>query len=179
MLAAVAAAGLAFQVVHLLEHLLQAGYWFAHPTQSPWLTPWATAGRDLLAGPVGGHAGGGNELLHLAGNLVFLAALVAAVPVARHRGGRQTHTWLRRAVLLQAVHVAEHVVLTWTSLAWGQARGVTTLGWLLQPGTVEADAFRVWLHLAINAAATACALLALTPRGVSPRAAVSPLSGPD
>ena len=40
-----AVAGVAFQVFHFLEHGLQLGYWFLHPTAAPWLTPWAVLGQ--------------------------------------------------------------------------------------------------------------------------------------
>lgn len=160
-LLAVAIGGIGFQVLHFAEHLLQAGYWLARPSEPPWLTPWAAAGRDGIASVTDGRAGTGNELLHLAGNGVFLAGLAAALavtlrsPRARSEAGT---TWLRRATWLQAAHVAEHVVLTTTWLSFGEADGASTLFGALEPGTAVAGAARVWIHFALNLAATAFAV---------------------
>jgi hypothetical protein len=155
-------AGLGFQVVHFAEHLLQVGYWVRHPRSAPWLTPWAAAGRDGLAAFTDGQAGTGNELLHLLGNLVFLGGLAAAVVLGR-RGHPpiRAAVWLRRAVWLQSAHVAEHVALTTTWVAFGRAEGVSTLFGVLQPGTVIASSVRVWFHLALNLAATGATGLAV------------------
>jgi hypothetical protein len=158
-LLAIVYGAMAFQVVHALEHVLQIGYWIQHPTQPPWLTPWAEVGRDALALATDGQTGTGNELLHLGGNLIFLAGLVAAVVVARRWSVPAERTrWLRLALWLQAAHVAEHLVLTTTAIAWGAGHGASTAFGLLTPGTVLAAAVRVWLHLLLNLAATAFAV---------------------
>lgn len=152
----VAYAALAFQVVHALEHVLQIGYWLRHPTQPPWLTPWAEVGREALAAATDGRAATGDELLHLSGNLIFLIGLAAAVAVARRR--TDTASWLSWALWLQAAHVVEHALLTATAVTLGQAHGLSTGFGLLTPGTVVAGAVRVWLHLALNLTATALAV---------------------
>lgn len=152
-----ALAGLAFQAVHALEHVLQLAYWLWHPDEAPWLTPWASSGRDVLAHVAGGSASAGNELLHLVGNLIFLAALGALhrwVGAARPRS-------LRPAVVAQGLHVGEHVALTATTLTLGHAVGVTTGFGSLSPGTALATAVRVWSHFGLNLVATWFALSAL------------------
>lgn len=156
----VAGAALAFQMFHLAEHVLQAGYWLSHPSEAPWLTPWAGAGRDVLAGVAGGSADTGAELLHLVGNTIFLAGLLAAVAVVR-RGDAGPSVWLRRATMVQTAHVAEHVALTTTLVLGGRAVGATTLLGLLAPGTAVLHTTRVWSHFAINAVATVLAVLAV------------------
>lgn len=162
----VAAGGLLFQVVHALEHVLQLGYWVAHPLEAPWLTPWAAAGRDTLAVAVDGHAAGGNELLHLLGNLIFLGGLVALAVwrtrTARAGGGRT----LRWAFGTQGLHVAEHMLLVATWALAGQATGVTTLFGALEAGTAPAHSVRVLSHFALNAVATWAAVVAAVQSGL-------------
>lgn len=158
----VAVAGIAFQVIHFAEHVLQAGYWVVHPGEAPWLTPWAAASRDVLARAADGQATTGNELLHLGGNAVFLAGLIAAVVAVRasHRWDRSP--WgLRMALWAQGVHVGLHVGLTVTWLTIQQAHGLSTLFGLLEPGTVWANAMRVWVHFVINLIATVYAVIGL------------------
>ncbi|CAN5831567.1 hypothetical protein BH23ACT10_BH23ACT10_25030 [soil metagenome] len=155
------AGGLGFQVLHGAEHLLQLGYWFARPTAAPWLTPWAAFGRDLLATTTDGQPTTGAELLHLIGNAVFLAALVAgALAVRRMPHTRGIGPWLRRTLWLQGYHVVEHVSLTATWLLVGAPIGASTLFGALTPGTVAGGTTRVWIHFVINAVATWWAILA-------------------
>lgn len=158
----IALAATAFQVFHVAEHALQVGYWLLNPTEAPWLTPWAAVGRDALAATVDGRAGSGSELLHLVGNGLFLAGLVALQAAARQRDMSPARLRnLRLAVVVQGVHVAEHVVLTATWFATGEALGVSTGFGLFEAGTTLGGAVRVWFHFAINLVATLYALRAL------------------
>lgn len=155
-------AGIAFQVIHFAEHLLQAGYWVVHPGEAPWLTPWAAASRDVLARTADGHTTTGNELLHLGGNAVFLAGVIAAVMAVRASHHLARTPWgLRMAVWAQGIHVGLHVGLTVTWLTLQQAHGLSTLFGLLEPGTVLANALRVWVHFVINLVATVYAVIGL------------------
>lgn len=164
-LVAVVIMTIGFQIVHALEHVLQAGYWLLHPSDAPWLTPWAAVGRDALAGLADGHPGSGSELLHLTGNIVFLVGLVALT--ALHPPSQRIHPrWLRAALMLQGFHVGEHVLLTVTWLATGRALGTTTLFGLLE-GTVVSGV-RVWAHFLLNLIATAFTVAAVTP-AIRPR----------
>lgn len=143
---------LGFQVVHAFEHVLQLGYWAIHPTAAPWTTPWAVAGRDLLAGAADGQTGSGNELLHLFGNVIFLAGLAGLLSLLRWSDETPHHSLLV-AGWLQTAHVIEHVALTTSWFLVGRAVGVTTL-----LGTLEGSAgasVRVWAHFLINMIATA------------------------
>ena len=157
---AAAAGGLTFQVVHVVEHAAQLGYWFADRGGSPWLTPWAAGAADgigwwcALAAPSISSRSLGVEMLHLVGNLIFLAGLLAAgrVGVARP----VALAWARR---VQVFHVAEHVLLTSTFALTGSAWGLSSGFGLLHGSTLTAT--RVWFHFTINALATGCALWAL------------------
>jgi hypothetical protein len=154
----IALAALAFQAVHLVEHLAQFGYWTTHPSEAPWLTPWAAQGRDALA--VGGEAALGNELLHLLGNLVFLGGLLAMVMLFRTAGGAPGDLRsLRTATMIQGVHVAEHVALTTTSFLFGKAIGLSTFLGLVEGPAMTS--YRVWFHFLINLVASLYAARAL------------------
>jgi hypothetical protein len=157
LLIAVAAAGLGFQAIHSLEHLLQLGYWLRHPASHAWLTPWAVAGRDGLAAVTGQGPMTGMELLHLLGNAVFLAGLCATLTVIGRDRASQA---LVAVTWLQAAHLAEHVALTVTTLLTGGAIGLTTAFGAMPPGPA-ATALRVWAHFAINLGLTLYALRGL------------------
>jgi hypothetical protein len=145
----VAVFGLVFQVVHFVEHGAQLGYWFLNPTEKPWLTPWAAVGRDLLA--IDGTAAAGNELLHLLGNLIFMAGLVGLAVLAGQAGPSQ-NKYLHQALSLQGLHCLEHLLLTGTYLVWGTPFGVTTL-FGAATGTFGSS-LRVGAHFLLNLAAT-------------------------
>jgi hypothetical protein len=155
----IAAGGLGLQSVHALDHVAQVVAWVAAPDNPPFLTPWAVVGRDALA--VGGDAALGNELLHLSGNLVFLAGLLALGWLARP--ARSWSRSLRFALILQGAHVAEHVALTVTAAWMGTAIGLTTLFGTLDAGP-RLWALRVIAHFMLNAVATVAAGLAVRAR---------------
>lgn len=153
----VAAAGLLFQIIHVLEHAAQTAAWMAHPNQPPWLTPWAATGRDWLAH--GGDIALGNELLHLVGNLVFLAGLAALAGIVARFGAHRPRA-LTAALWIQGLHLAEHAALTASTAIAGTAVGVTTALGQLPPGP-GLWTLRVIAHFTINAAATVAMLCAL------------------
>lgn len=133
-LVAAVAAGLAFQVAHVLEHLVQVAVWMVSPLTGAFMTPW---GRTLVSGlsrAAGGDLAVGMELLHLIGNAVFAVTLVG---------------------------LAEHVLLTATVLTTGTATGVSTLFGVLEAGTPEAVAVRVLFHFMLNAIPTVLVVQAL------------------
>ncbi|MFP3883813.1 MAG: DUF6008 family protein [Actinomycetota bacterium] len=155
---------LTFQLVHLIEHVAQLGYWIANPFDTPWLTPWAVEGRDVLA--IGGDLALGNEFLHLLGNIIFLAGLVALVVYSR-RQAENVPSPLRAAMVVQGLHGAEHVALTATTAMWGKAAGLSTFFGLVS-GPVMTS-YRVWFHFLINLVATwfaARAVMVLHSRGL-------------
>lgn len=163
-LVGVAMGGLAFQVFHVLEHGLQFGYWLVNPSARPWLTPWAETGAEGLklwcslvpVGAASRAAACGAELLHLFGNVIFLAGLLAFAAVISSAGRRS----LRRALIVQWFHVAEHVLLTATVFVLGRPLGFSTAFGLLDAGPV-ASSYRVWFHFLVNLVATLFALAAL------------------
>jgi len=159
---AIAAGGLTFQVIHVLEHVLQLAFWAASPTSKPWLSSWAAGTADGLQYfcslvPVAGEeASIGVEMLHLTGNVVFLGALTAW-QVAMRSENRTIRT-LGIAEKVQLFHVVEHVVLVGSLIGFGKALGISTAF-----GAVEGTslvALRVWFHFTINAVATTYALRA-------------------
>lgn len=157
----VAAGALAFQVVHVVEHGLQVAVWAAEPAAQPWISPWAAETAtgvghwcSILA-PASSPNPLGTELLHLYGNVIFLAGLVVLVGLPR----LADHRLARAAVLIQGLHVLEHVVLSGTLVATGSAFGLSTQ--LDQVLPLGASTTRVLFHFGINAVATAYALAAV------------------
>jgi hypothetical protein len=147
----VAVAGIAFQIVHLVEHVAQTGYWFMHPADAPWLTPWAVVGRDMLV--VGGRIVTGNELLHLLGNGIFMGALLALAWVAKSHGmSADRFPHLGKAIATQGIHLAEHVLLTLTVFTIGMPLGLSTLFGFATGSW--GSSYRIWFHFIINAIAT-------------------------
>ena len=152
-----------FQVFHFLEHGLQLGYWIVNPKEKPWLTPWAQTGADGLAfwckiWPGEGRAGQrGAELLHLVGNSIFLAGVVALFVLARLRHVR--HRSVHSAVIFQGLHFIEHIILTVTVFATGKGWGASTMfgRW----SGSELSSHRVWWHFTVNGIATTVAVVAL------------------
>ncbi len=146
-LGVVAFGGLLFQAMHGTEHGIQLAHWFADPSAAPWLGRLAVVGRDTLAGAVGGSTSLGNELLHLVGNAVYLVGVLAALRLAADGPAESP---LRRARFVQALHLAEHVLLTTTVIVTGRAIGVTTAFGLLEPGGTLGIGVRVWAHFLLN-----------------------------
>jgi hypothetical protein len=154
--AAVAVAGIGFQVFHFVEHVAQLTYWGIHPGHPPWLTPWAEVGRDALA--LDGDPATGSELLHLVGNVIFLAALLALWRYVRGSGLGRVRA-LHPALVLQGFHLGEHVLLTATWVLWGRALGLSTLFGALSGPSL--GTYRIWWHFLVNLAATVLAVAAL------------------
>ncbi len=150
-LLAVAIGALSFQVFHAIEHLFQLGQWVLHPDERPWMSEWAMMGVDTLSALVNRPPATGNELLHLAGNTIFMTGLVAGGHVLF--GGRRPVAWVW-AERFQAVHLVEHVVLSVTSLTLGRSVGATTLVGTLDPTSTTGVAVRVCSHFVLNAIPT-------------------------
>jgi hypothetical protein len=162
-LAAAVIAGLVFQVVHFIEHGFQLGYWARNLEAAPWITPWAAEAADGLkwacSWAVTDCPSIGVELLHLTGNTIFLAALVGMLLLTLRMGDSVRGSKVLTAGLtLQAVHVAEHVLLTVSVLIAGRAIGLST-GFGELSGTALFT-YRIWFHFVVNLAATILALLA-------------------
>ena len=153
-----AVAGLVFQVVHLIEHLAQTGYWFMHPGDAPWLTPWAVVGRDMLV--VDGRIVTGNELLHLLGNGIFFGALLAMAWVCKaYQRPASRYPHLGKAIGAQGVHLAEHMLLTFTTFTVGLPIGVSTMFGFASGAW--GSSYRVWFHFILNFIATYYAAMAM------------------
>ena len=153
--------GLAFQVGHFAEHAFQFGIWLYGtyhwvasafcgrdmPYMSPPLTAMVRA-AGALAFPDANPARQmmlGMELLHLAGNGIFLATIAAASCSTPSK-------LVRCALYLEGGHLCEHLALFLTAYFVGQPLGVSTLFgqsayWLGQQGAVG---YRVSWHFAMN-----------------------------
>lgn len=174
LLVVLAVGAVSFQVVHFSDHLLQLGYWFAHPTEPGWMPPWSRVAAEGLACLAGYHGEmkAGMELLHLGGNWIFLTGIFALYLTVRsfrsrqkteqHRATRRAMSATRVAFWVQLVHVIEHVSLTGSYLLMGRAIGLSTLfGASIYLGDAWASSIRIWWHFLMNLAVTVAAVLAL------------------
>lgn len=152
--------GIVFQAVHFLEHVAQLGYWIMHPSEKPWLTPWAATAVDGLAflgrGPADPRAAAAAlEYLHLVGNGIFFAG-VLLLDARLSSGSRSVvaRRSARRALVWQAVHFGEHVLLVSTLVVSSSALGASTLFGFADPAQPAMWTFRVVVHFALNAVPT-------------------------
>lgn len=156
---------LAFQVIHTVEHMIQAGYWIRFPYNNPWLSPWADAATRGLAtlGDPNARVQTGAELLHLAGNAVFFFGLVAMFVSLRDAGARGNKMWgAWWALILEGIHFGEHIVLTATWYVIGKPYGLSVLfGWGYDLPAPWPPAIRIWWHFMFNLMPMICALVAL------------------
>jgi hypothetical protein len=98
-------------------------------------------------------------LLHLIGNVVFMAALAGLCYLALVSGRPlRAVPYLMGAVLLQGAHVVEHLILTISFFVWGSAAGFTTLFGAAHGAF--GSSLRVWAHFLLNLGATYLAVRA-------------------
>lgn len=151
--------GSVFQVGHFVEHAVQAGQWLFVNRSAAWMSGLAC----WLSVHMGATMASGMEVLHLTGNLIFLVTLALWV-VLDVTGNK----WMRRAFLVEAFHLTEHISLTATILLYGKAAGWSTLFGFAPAlfGHDEAVGFRVLWHFGMNLIPSAFMVLAmLAPRG--------------
>ncbi len=157
--------GVAFQLVHMLEHTLQFGFWIRKPYSFPWLTPWALAAQKGLTNffDPQSRVQSGGEILHLLGNLIFLFPLVAIVDALKRAGtAKRERRFAVLAFWSEAVHSAEHVVLTSTWYLFGVPRGFSTFfGYAYQMQAPWASGVRIIWHFLLNLVPTVCLFGAL------------------
>ncbi len=155
--AVVAGAGLAFQVGHFAEHALQFGIWILGDLSAicgrdtPWMSPWVTeivreAGTRMFpAADPQRQMMLGMEILHLAGNGIFLSGLVCLFRCVPSK-------WIRWAIYLEGFHLYEHLMLTASAYFVGKPIGLSTLfGGSSVIGSREfAVGYRVSWHFLMN-----------------------------
>ncbi|OKJ78274.1 DUF6008 family protein [Streptomyces sp. CB02460] len=147
--------GVVGQVGHFQEHVAQAAYWIAHPYDPAWMTPWGNSFSRGLGQIDPSKPSLGMEILHLAGNFIFLAGLVGIVQIThRVTGELKSRKWARMGVWMQGIHGLEHIVLT-ASIALGASRAIGLSTWFgaIEPGPALAT-YRVWWHFVANAVGT-------------------------
>lgn len=156
-IAAVAGAGLAFQVGHFAEHALQFGIWILGDLSNicgrdkPWMSPWVTemvriAGQHMFPrADAAQRMMLGMEVLHLIGNTIFLTSLICLYDCLPSK-------WVRYAVYIEGFHLCEHLALTATAYYVGTAIGISTLfGYAGSLGGREfAVGYRVTWHFVMN-----------------------------
>jgi len=155
-LLAVAVLGTAFQAGHFTEHAIQAHEWLFTDRTKPWMSDIAM----WLSMHMGATMPVGMELLHLTGNLIFLVTLLAWCVLW------SPNSLMRKAFIVEAFHLTEHINLTATVLLYGKAIGWSTLFGYAPTlfGHDGAVGFRVLWHFGMNLIPSALMLLAMVER---------------
>jgi hypothetical protein len=142
--------GLAGQLGHVQEHVAQVGYWVQNPDSPGWMTPWGMGLARGLGQVDPTKPALGMEILHLVGNLIFLAGLVAVMLITRRASTTRARRWARMGTWMQSIHGLEHLSLT-LSVALGAPRAVGLSTWFgtMHPGP-GLWTYRVWWHFVAN-----------------------------
>ncbi|MFB9726731.1 DUF6008 family protein [Haloechinothrix salitolerans] len=142
--------GILGQLGHFQEHIAQVGYWVANPNAPAWMTPWGTGLADGFGQVDQSKPSLGMEILHFAGNLLFLAGIVGVMLITHRAVKSKARKWARMGVLMQGIHGVEHLVLMLTVwLGASQAIGLSTWFGLLDPGP-GLWTYRIWWHFIAN-----------------------------
>ena len=152
----VAVLGLLFQVGHLFEHPFQFVVWLLGDLSeicgrdTPWISAWASNLVDRIGLMVAPEAEApqrwmlGLEVLHLIGNSVFFATLGLLYYLTRNR-------WVRWGLYVEAFHLYEHIMLTYTVFFVGKPIGLSTLFGEVDLGSKAfAVGVRVTWHFVMN-----------------------------
>jgi len=173
--AIVAGLGLLFQVGHFIEHAAQFAIWVLGDLSNicgrdtPWMSPWVTEMVRSVGVTLFPQAAGprqmmiGMELLHLAGNSIFLVGIGCMYHSVRSK-------WVRWAFTIEGLHLCEHVLLTVTAITVGKPLGVSTLfGYAPEFGREAAVGYRVTWHFALNLLPMPLCMTALLDKWHPPR----------
>lgn len=146
---AVIGLGVAGQLGHIQEHVAQVGIWLLHPDSPPGMTPWGDGlarGLDRID-PTKPSLG--MEILHLTGNLIFLAGLAGIMVVTRRAMRSRARRWGRMGMWMQGIHGLEHLSLTVSVALGARAIGLSTWFGLLPDGP-GLWTYRIWWHFIAN-----------------------------
>lgn len=143
--------GLLFQIGHFFEHTVQMAVFMFGSHTTPYMSPIATYLTHLLGmffvpnATMTYQMAVGMEIVHLIGNLIFLATIGGLYCL--YPSGR-----VRQAQWIETFHLYEHIMLTSTVVFLGKAVGLSTLfgGTEVLGGNVFAVGFRVTWHFVMN-----------------------------
>lgn len=132
--------GIAFQIGHFIEHLLQAAHWLLRDRSYAWMSSLAMS-LVMWLNPV---MKVGMEELHLLGNLIFLLTLIGVYILIPNK-------YLKWAVWVETFHLWEHLSLTLSVISIGRPIGMSTLwGYVGHLPLNEAVGYRVMWHFVMN-----------------------------
>jgi len=157
---AVVVIGLAGQLIHMWEHVWQAGQWVAHPNSPARMTPWGTGLAAGFGGVDRSRPVLGMEILHFVGNMIFLVGLLGVLVMTRQARSVKAQRTARIGSWLQGAHCVEHLALMGTVwLGANRPIGVSTWFGQMDPGP-GLWTYRIWWHFWANAIPTWYFLLA-------------------
>ena len=154
----IATLALAFQVGHFFEHFAQFAIWCLGDLSeicgrnTPWMSSWATDMVQNLGSYLAPEAARarqsmlGLETLHLGGNSIFLIGIGACYLLTKNR-------FVKWALIIEGLHLVEHIMLTGSAFAYGRPMGVSTLfgeAISLLPSKEWVVGYRVSWHFVLN-----------------------------
>jgi hypothetical protein len=116
---------LSFQGFHFFEHIVQLGHWIFNDRSFAYMTPWVMTWVEHLGMYYWPEASMkmqmhlGMELIHLIGNGIFFAGTLGLYVFVKNRASK----W---AIIIQGIHLYEHISLTLSAIAVGKSIGLST-----------------------------------------------------
>jgi hypothetical protein len=90
------------------------------------------------------------EILHLTGNMIFLAGLAGVMAITWRARRTRARRWARMGTWMQTIHGLEHLALT-LSIAFGANRAIGLSTWFgLLPNGPGLWTYRLWWHAVAN-----------------------------
>ena len=157
-LTVVATLALTFQIGHFFEHFAQFAIWVLGDyseicgRNTPWMSAWATNMVDMIGAflapgaPRARQSMLGLETLHTIGNSIFLVGIGTCYALTRAK-------YVRYALVIEGLHLCEHILLTGTGFYVGRPMGVSTLfgeALNLLPSKEWVVGYRVSWHFVMN-----------------------------
>lgn len=143
--------GTAFQAGHFVEHTVQFYHWLMIDRSYAYMSPIAMNLVHHIGSALVPHADMvrthmvGMEVLHLIGNQIFLATLMAWYALRPSR-------LMKYALLVETFHMVEHMALVISALLLNHAYGLSTIGGI---------GYRVSWHFVMNLIPTALMIAAM------------------
>jgi len=161
--------GVAFQIGHFIEHLVQFLMWVFSDRTKPWMSPiaeWLTMCLSKvtdtgICSTTSKPMAVGMELLHLTGNTIFLATIFMLLLRDLINGFVLNH-YTYWAFIIEGLHLCEHLALTISVILTGHALGVSTLFGHISSFPIDtAVGYRVTFHFVMNLIPSILLMLAL------------------
>ncbi len=150
---------LLFQGFHFFEHIIQLGHWLFYDRSFAYMSPWVMTWVMKLGAffwpeiTMNMQMHLGMELIHLIGNSIFFIGTLGLYFFVKNKASK----W---ALIIQGVHLYEHISLTVSAIAIRKSIGVSTFfGFPVDAGFLVG--YRVLWHFLFNLIPSVLVMLVL------------------